>query len=215
MSLIDKVFNAIESREQMKKFEADANCIDCIVKAQNFPKFKAIRNKEESVLYVPYNKYPFRQNDQIIDSRDISYFVKDVEPKFEYKLGDITYVVNKIIYEERPLALPNYLAQTANNNITINVNDANLRDINASNTTHQNIDFMQILVDLENTINNCYHIKEYREMIALIKDDVQKKKPVEESKVKKFFKFMGTQVKNLVEIFLTAYATALASKCFG
>lgn len=213
--IFDKVTGIFDAHEQRKKFESDANCIDCIVKAQDYPQFKAIRNKGECVLYVPYNKYPFRQNDQIIDSRDISYFVKDVEPKYEYKLGETTYIVNKIIYEEHPLTLPNYLSQTANNNITINVNDANVRDIHASNSTNQNIDFKQILADLENTINNCYHIKEYREMIALIKDDVQKKKPIEESKIKKFFKFMGTQVKNLVEIFLTAYATALANKSFG
>ncbi len=214
MGIINRFINAYDNHELMKKFEADANCIDCIVKAQNYPQFKAIRNKEESVLYIPYDKYTFRQNDQIIDIRDISYFVKDVEPKFEYNLGENMYTVNRVLYIEQPLTLPNYLSQAANNSITINVNDANLHDINASNTTNQQISFTQVLNDLENTINNCYHIKEYREMIALIKDDVQKKKPIEESKIKKFFKFMGTQVKNLVEIFLSAYATALANKSF-
>lgn len=212
MGLITKVFNAIDTRSQMKKFEEDANCLDCIVKAQNFPQFKAIRNKEESVLYIPFDKYVFRQNDQIIDIRDISYYVKDVEPKFEYKLGDYTYIVNKVIYEERPLLLPNYITQTANNNITINVNDANLRDINANNTTNQQIDFAQILQDLENAVNNCYHIQEYRKMVSIIKDDVQQQKPIEESKIKKFFKFMGTQIKNLVDVFIATYAKALANK---
>lgn len=213
MGLFNKVLNAIDAHSQMKIFEEDANCIDCIVKAQNFPQFKAIRNKEECVLYIPFDKYIFRQNDQIIDIRDISYYVKDVESKYEYKLGNNTYIVNKIIYREQPLNLPNYITQTANNNITINVNDANLRDINASNTANQQITFTQILQDLENTINNCYHIQEYRKMITLIKDDVNQRKPIEESKIKKFFKFMGTQVKNLVEVFITAYATALANKC--
>ena len=52
MGLFNKVLNAIDAHSQMKIFEEDANCIDCIVKAQNFPQFKAIRNKEECVLYT-------------------------------------------------------------------------------------------------------------------------------------------------------------------
>lgn len=212
--IIDKFLDALENRDKKKKFESNSNCIECIVKAMNYPKFSAIRIKSEKTLYIPFNKYTFRRNDQIIDISDISYFVCDIEQKYEFVLDGDTYVVNKILYDEKPLALPSYLQQQTNNQISITVENSNLNNISACNISTQQLDYTQVLNDLETAINSCYHIAEYQKMISMIKECVQQKKPIEESKFKKFLTFMGTQIRNLFNVFISAYATALANKTF-
>ena len=50
--IIDKFLDALENREKKKKFESNSNCIECIVKAMNYPKFSAIRLKRKDALYT-------------------------------------------------------------------------------------------------------------------------------------------------------------------
>lgn len=214
--ILDKVITAIDISSQKKSFNTSSNSYDFIVIAGNYPNFQAIKDIENCTLYTLFDKYTFKKNDQIVDANDISYFVETVDSKYQYAIDEKnTLIVQKITYTEKPLPLPNYISQNINTNITVNASGANLNDINISNSSSQQLSYTQILTDLENTINNCYHIKEYKEMIGQLKDNIKKQKPVEPSKFKKFFAFMGTQVRHLFELFVSAFGTALANKTLG
>ena len=212
MGIFDKITQIQDTLTFGKRFSSLPNCYDFVVVAGKNPNFKAIKDREQNTLYVFYDKYIFKKNDQIIDESDISYFVKDVDSQFEYCTEQEKFSVQKITYEEKPLSLPTYLSQNINTNIHIDASSATLNDITVNNSSSQHIDYNQLLNDLENTVYNCYHIKEYKEMIAEIKECIKQKKPVVESKFKKFFKFMGTQVKRLFDLFVVSYASALALK---
>lgn len=215
--MLDKIFNIVENKATEKAFNNLPNTRNYRVIAANYPIFKAIKSKPENALFVLFDKYTFRKNDQIIDENDLSYFVEDVEPNFEYNIDDNKFIVQKITYNEKPLAFPTYLsnsAQNITNTININASASNFNEMNVNNSITQQMNYLQIIADLENVTNNCFHISEYKEMMKYIKSRVETKEPVEESKIKKFFKFMGTQVRHLLDVFLSAYATALANKMF-
>ena len=205
--IINKLYDSL-------KFSSLSESRKYVVMASSYPTFSAIKKKEENALYVCFDKYIFKKNDQIVDENDMSYFVKEVDSNTQITVDDHTFSVQKIIYEEQPLVLPSYVTQNANSSININATGASLNDINVSSMINQDMNYANILVDLENVINNCFHVKEYKEMISIFKTAIQNKEKIDNSKIKKFFKFMGTQVKRLVELFLTAYFAALTKQAF-
>ena len=203
--ILDKIVNSF-------KFPSLPGSQKYVVMASDYPTFYAVKEKTTNTLYINFDRYIFKKNDQLVDENDMSYFVKEVDSAVKYTANGQTFIVQKIIYHEQPLLLPTYINQTANNSINISVTGSSVNDINASNMARQEMNYSKILIDLENVVNNCFHIKEYKEMISFFKKAINNKEKIEESKIKKFFKFMGTQVKRLVELFLTAYATALAKQ---
>ena len=203
--IIGKIYDSI-------KFASLTESQKYVVIASDYPTFSAIKKKEENTLFICFNKYIFKKNDQIVDKNDMSYFVKEVDSNAQITISNHTFAVQKIIYEEQPLNLPSYITQNTNSSININATGASLNDINVSSIISQEMNYTKILFDLETVINNCYHVKDYKEMISIFKPAIDNKEKIEESKIKKFFKFMGTQVKRLVELFLAAYATTLAKQ---
>lgn len=74
------------------------------------------------------------------------------------------------------------------------------------------MEYQTILKDLENVINNSYHIEELTKMLKEIKEAVSKNKPIKENSFSRFFKFMGSQVKELLIVFISSYAFGLSKK---
>lgn len=98
-----------------------------------------------------------------------------------------------------------------NSVINIDANNSNFGDVGTF-LTNQNINYTQILNDLQKVVECSYHVKELREMLKEINEAISKKQQLQESKLKKFFKYMGTQAVDLVKLLIVAYASANLAK---
>ena len=222
MGFIDK-FNALSSAVGIKTkgekaFDKERGIYAFIVKAGNIFNFNAIKNNSDNslLIYLPTKTYTFKQNDQIVDESDVSYFVESVDTNFQYKLKiedvDTSIPLQKVIFKKEPVKLPSYLNnQNLNSVINIDANNSNFGDVGTF-LTSQNINYKQIFNDLQKVIECSYHVKELRVMMTEIKETINKKQPIQESKIKRFFKFMGTQAVDLVKLLIVAYTSADISK---
>lgn len=207
----------IKTKEE-KAFDKEVGVYAFIVKAGNIFNFNAIKNGDESTLliYLSTKTYTFKQNDQIIDESDVSYFVESVDTNFKYKFKvedvDTTISLQKVVFKKEPVKLPSYLNnQNLNSVINIDANNSNFGDVGTF-LTNQNINYTQILNDLQKVVECSYHVKELREMLKEINEAISKKQQLQESKLKKFFKYMGTQAVDLVKLLIVAYASANLAK---
>jgi len=203
----------IKTKEE-KAFDKQDSVYPFVVKAGNIYNFNAIKNDNDKslLIYLPTKTYTFKRNDQIINESDISYFVETVDTNFKYKINaegtETTVSLQKITYKEEPIKLPTYLNnQNLNSVINIDANNSNFGNVGTF-LTNQNIDYSQIFNDLKQVVECSYHVKELREMLKEIQETINKKQTLQENKIKKFFKFMGTQAVDLVKLLIVAYATA-------
>ena len=213
LETIGQKVGIIKSDEE-KCFNQQKNVYDFIVKAGKITNFKAIKDFENKILfvYLDSKQYTFRKNDQIIDQSDISYFVQGVDNNFKLPIkfdgGEIEITVQKITYSEKPMLLPSYINNSnINSVINITAENSNFGDIGTFLTT-QKIDYKQVLSDLNNVVESSYHVEELRKMMEEIRENIKKNEPIKESKIKRFFKYMGTQAVDLAKLLIVAYATA-------
>lgn len=203
----------IVKSEEEKLFNLQKNVYDFIVKAGKITYFKALKDVDNKTLfvYLSANQYTFRKNDQIIDQSDISYFVQTVDNNFKMQLKiddkDMEITVQKITYNEKPMAIPSYINNSnINSVININAENSNFGNIGTF-LTSQSIDYKKVLSDLTIVVENSYNVKELRKMISEIQESINKKEPIKENKLKKFFRFMGTQAVDLAKLLIVAYTS--------
>jgi hypothetical protein len=208
LNLIKKV-SAILSPEKAA-FANEPNAHNYIVNRGSVYHFIAIQNENEKTLLVYNNDIKLKINDRLINESDANFFVKDVALDCPYKLKvkdkETTIKVQKVIYAEKPIEQPKYFEQASkiSSKIEINASNSSFGDIgNILNS--QNIDYKQVLNDLENAVEFCYNVEELRKMVKELKTDTNNKKEIKSNAITKFSKFMGTHVYELAKIFLGAY----------
>lgn len=192
------------------------NVYNFIVTAGETIYFTAIKNIEEKTLLIYCPKYKFKKNDKIIDESNVQYFVETVDLNFPYNIivDDINIEVSlqKIVYTAKPQELPSYLNKAEiHSNIQIQATGSTFGNVGEF-LINQKLDYMSIFNDIENIVNNSYYIEKLKPMVKIISDDIKKKKEIKESNLRKFFKFMGTQLIELIRLFVAAYAYGLSQK---
>lgn len=208
--------NIFINKEQ-QVLKAQPSVYEFIVVAGKIHHFSALKEPNEKTLLILCNNYQFKRNDKIIDQSDTSYFVETIDLNFPYECEfegqKYKLSLQKVTYTEQPLKLPSYITNNANISSAINIQaeGSSFGDIgNILNS--QQITYQTILKDLENVINNSYHIEELTKMLKEIKETVSKNKPIKENSFSRFFKFMGSQVKELLIVFISSYAFGASQK---
>lgn len=217
MNILTSIKNLIPDKN-LSAFKTQPNVYNFVVIAGQNYYFHAIKNNDEKTLIIYCKDYHFKKNDKIIDESNILYFVETVDFNFPFRIKYqnefIQLNLQKISYNnEQPIKLPSYMSNSAviNSNISIEANNSNFGDVGQF-LNNQNIDYNTVLKDLENVVYNSYYVEDLSKMLKGIRDSVSQKKPIERNSLSKFFKFMGSELKSLLNVFISAYGYGLSQR---